>query len=421
MSSIIILRVKIYFLITKGVWVHEISFVEPTLLLEFKTVDNINFSKATGNDRDWKYYSKVRQQNAMYYTNNIIKNGNKEFLQNLIKSIFSLHTKRSINTIYYDDVGKGTEEIQNTTLFAIMYNGISSSGYFTSPTTKNYSLFQLQFKILYQTELNLNVNIVKDLYKEGNFKKEININQNNNIVDLDKFVSYAKDSLISTGNEELQYVKVVSSYDDCFKLGQYNSDGFVVNQVINMQHRELWYSRMTATKDFQNANGFYKPSQTLVKYAIDKDNIFNRQCVIKDTVILDIVNEINTYSFLNDIYLSSFNFNDDNKDIYFTNSAIIVKSKNGYYDNVTYNKIEFNSPILAGKSIGPDNTVKLVFYTDAYRIDGNTYTNGELIRSWFEIGKLDLSSNAIYGIKKIPQYASQKNLYPYSKLIMLTQ
>lgn len=284
---------------------------------------------------------------------------------------------------------------------------------------KHYLWFQ--FKFLYITDFNINFNLIKDNYKLGNYSKEGYINQNNNIVDLNKFSSYARDALISSGNQDKQYIKVVNSYADCYKLGQYNSDGFVVNQVINMQHRELWYSRMTATKDFQNANGFYKPSQTLVKYAIDKDNIFNRQCVIKDTVILDIVNEINTYSFLNDIYLSSFNFNDDNKDIYFTNSSIIVKSKNGYYGNVTYNKIEFNSPILAGKSISQDNTVKLVFYTDAYRIDGNTYTNGELIRSWFEIGKLDLSSNAIYGIKKIPQYASQKNLYPYSKLIMLTQ
>jgi hypothetical protein len=119
-----------------------------------------------------------------------------------------------------------------------------------SPVKFSDILFQVEYRTLLSSRLRFMRDVKEDFFGT------IHTNQMENIVDLEALGSNARGVINRVGNPELTVSKVVKTWNNRFKIGQFTEDGFIATNVENAVFNDHIRSTASFTKNYNGLSRF---------------------------------------------------------------------------------------------------------------------------------------------------------------------
>ena len=178
------------------------------------------------------------KQNTLYY----IYGNNK--IENLTDTIDVYGVTTTITNVLDRAVWE-EKHISDTDYILASYNVFSS-------TPEKELLYNFEYIPLFDGK----VEIEKTNVSKINKNSVINFNQFNKLISLEKMTNKMYGDIQRYGNEEFQFSKKVSTYNDLYNLGDYTKDGFIITSREIFLYNEFIIGRYECTKDFNRISQF---------------------------------------------------------------------------------------------------------------------------------------------------------------------
>lgn len=172
--------------------------------------------------------------------------------------------KHSYNTLYYSRGDHFIYNLQNIgsinaigfdvdrTIDLILDSIYGGSGKTVKWEGLKYS--DLLFRIEYRTILSSRLRFMRDVKED--FFGTIHTNQMENIVDIEALGANARGVINRVGNPDLTVSKVVKTWNNRFKVGQFTEDGYIATQVENAIFNDHIRSTASFTKNYNGLSKF---------------------------------------------------------------------------------------------------------------------------------------------------------------------
>lgn len=167
--------------------------------------------------------------------------------------------KTQQNTIYYrykDNkivLGNAYGAILATTVMVRLIEGaIAESGLFVTPITNNVFdiMCRFEYRPVYKGRLNTVKGSVDNVDKYG----VITINQEEPIINARNFLDSTYSKLKRMGNMDITFSQFVKSRSEAFEIGDFDSNGYIINRREFAHRNDHIIVRYEATKDFNRLN-----------------------------------------------------------------------------------------------------------------------------------------------------------------------
>lgn len=210
-------------------------------------------------------------------------------------AIHNAKQKHSFNTLYYS---RGDNKIYNIGTIAdlsplsfldnarvidLVFDTVYGTDFDARWNPVKFS--DLLFRIEYRTLLTSRLRFMRDVKQD--FFGTIHTNQMENIVDLESLGANARGVLNRVGNTDLNATKLVKTWNERFKVGQFTNDGFIATNVENAVFTDHIRSTAQFTKEYNGLSKFVgvdtEVRQIPIPYQTTNSTLHYDQYAIIDT------------------------------------------------------------------------------------------------------------------------------------------